>query len=107
MPPTRDVRANCRMIQAALIGAAQLLDAAHELVDDLLGMVDRDREADTDAAGGLAVNAGVGGGDTHHLAGAVDQRPTRVARVDRGVGLDGIADRLATLLLALFLVVAS
>src|SRR6266511_1623381 len=62
-----------------------------ELGHELLGLVDRDREAQADVAG-LRADAGDGGGDPDDLAGGVHQRPARVAGVDRGVGLDGVAD---------------
>src|SRR6476659_3494570 len=70
-------------------------------LDELFGRLDdlvaRDREADADVAG-----LGVGGagdprdGRVHadDLAGHVEQGPTAVAGVDRGVGLDGVDEGL-------------
>src|SRR5690349_19235687 len=71
--------------------------AVHDLVDDLLGVVDRDGEADPDAArravgrGRRAVERRV---DADDVALGVDQRAAGVALVDRRVRLDrGVARR--------------
>ena len=68
----------------ARVGVGDLAVVA-QLVDRALGEVDRDREADAlvAARGGLDLLV-----DADHLAVGVEQRPARVARVDRGVGLD-------------------
>ena len=64
--------------------AAEHPAVLHQLRDDLGGDVDRDREADRLRA---ADDRGV---DADHLAARVQQRPARVARVQRGVGLDHV-----------------
>ena len=74
----------------AEVRVADLL-ALDELVGDGLRLVGRDREADADVAvGALRGDRAV---DADDLAVHVDQRATGVARVDRGVGLDRVADR--------------
>ena len=60
------------------------LAARDQLLGDVLGEVDRDREADALAAG---VDRGV---DADRLAADVAQRAARVAEVDRRVGLDEV-----------------
>src|SRR2546429_5774408 len=50
-----------------------------------IDLVDRDGEADADAAVNGALDRVV---DTDDLALRVDKRPARVPRIDRGVGLD-------------------
>ena len=66
------------------------LAGAQDLVGGDLDLLHRDGEADADVAG-LAAGGAAGGGDRgvdpDHLAEHVDQRPTGVAGVDRGVGL--------------------
>src|SRR5699024_4323583 len=64
-----------------------------QLVGDGGGQVDRDREAQTDAAVGLPAG-GDRGGDPDDVPGAVEQRTTGVAGVDGGVDLDGVGDHL-------------
>src|SRR5262249_2552597 len=70
-----------------------VLDAAalEQLLDDAVGGVAGDREADPDraaaAAAGLDLRV-----DADHLAVRVEQRAARVTRVDRRVGLDHVAD---------------
>mmetsp|Transcript_10629 Transcript_10629/g.21039 ORF Transcript_10629/g.21039 Transcript_10629/m.21039 type:complete len:464 (-) Transcript_10629:106-1497(-) len=59
-----------------------------QLLDDGLGRVDGDGEGDT-RAGPSAERGSV---DADKLAVTVDERPPRVARVDRGVGLDHPVD---------------
>jgi hypothetical protein len=72
----RDLHADAaRMTRAA---GAQLVGHPH-------GLVDGDRERDAHEAARAAVDLRV---DAHHLAAQVDQRPARVAGVDRHVGLD-------------------
>ena len=80
----------------------------HDLVGHPLGDVRRDREADADGAGlttrGRPARGRDGHVDADELPVAVDERPTRVARVDGRVGLDdGDLDRVGRLLLALAL----
>ncbi len=73
---------------------------------DGLGVVGRDREPDADVAGLLLLTAETAAARSHggdrrvdadQLAPAVDQRAAGVARVDRGVGLDGVENRVAVL----------
>src|SRR5690606_22707103 len=66
------------------------LPGTDELVGHVLGRVDRDGEAEPDAA--AAARRGDRRVDAHDLPCGVDQRAPGVARVDRGVGLDGSAD---------------
>src|SRR5665213_4331390 len=67
-----------------------------EFADDTLRFVDRDREPNTDAAGLCAgsaltvVESRDRGVDADDVPGHVNERRTRVARVNRGVGLDRI-----------------
>src|SRR4029453_18519795 len=61
----------------------------------LQGLVDRDGEPDPGVGLGVAVG-GDRGRDADDLAAGVGQRPAGVARVDGGVGLDGV-DQLAAL----------
>mmetsp|Transcript_19959 Transcript_19959/g.53827 ORF Transcript_19959/g.53827 Transcript_19959/m.53827 type:complete len:351 (-) Transcript_19959:955-2007(-) len=74
-------------------------DAAVEdqLVDDAPHRVDRDREADADVACEASAARGLrredGGVHADQPAARVKQRPARVARVDRRVGLDAAFDR--------------
>ena len=65
--------------------------------DDLLGGVDRDREADADVAAAAAAGRADLGVDADDAAARVEQRAAGVAGVDRGVGLDDVADREALL----------
>ena len=80
------------------VGAADphvgVLDRAvvDQLLGDLLGGVDRDREADPDVALGLAAGLDLRV-DPDHSALGVEQRAARVAGVDRRVGLDRVGDR--------------
>src|SRR6478609_11223949 len=65
-----------------------------QLLGDVLGLVDRDGEAEADRTGlGLADAAAAGGldggVDADDRTTRVQERPARVARVDRGVGLQG------------------
>ena len=62
--------------------------AGDRLGHDRPGDVDRDGEADA-----VAVR-GDGGVDADDIAAGVEQRPARVARVDRRVGLDEVGQRL-------------
>ena len=64
---------------------------ADELGDHPVDRVRRDGEADAGVGAGGADDGRV---DADQPAAAVEQRPSRVARVDRRVGLDGVADRL-------------
>jgi hypothetical protein len=61
-----------------------------ELADHRLGDAGRDGEAKPDRAAGRREDGGV---DANHLAVHVEQRATRVAAVDRGVGLDVVVER--------------
>ena len=77
----------------ALDAEVRALDVAGrlELRDDRLRGVDRDREADPH----VAVRAAPGGDlrvDPDDAAARVEQRTARVARVERGVGLDHVVD---------------
>src|SRR5258707_8382102 len=63
-----------------------------ELGDLGLGGVDRHGEADTHAARARAAGLDLGV-DADHLAGGVQQRTARVARVDRRIGLQHVVDR--------------
>ena len=69
--------------------AAGHIAVGDQLVNDLLGRVDRDSEAHA-LDGRIAVHAArqLGGRDADHLTVLVDQRAARVARVDGRVGLD-------------------
>ena len=64
-------------------GAAHLA-VRNEVVHHLLGQRDGDREAVAGVEAGAAGDRAV---DADHLAADVDERPARVAGVDRGVGL--------------------
>src|SRR5215207_8755457 len=64
---------------------------ALELREDPLGRVDRHGESDPDVATASAARLDLRV-DADHAAGGVEQRATRVARVDRGVGLDDPVD---------------
>src|SRR6266702_5812436 len=55
---------------------------------ELVDLVDRDREADADAAVNGALDRGV---DTDDRALGADERSARIPRIDRGVGLDQLA----------------
>src|SRR2546423_11970112 len=73
---------------AASLGAQARPCPGAELLRDLFRGVDRDREPDADRAaapGRLDLR-----GDADHPALAVDQRPARVARIDRSVGLNRV-----------------
>src|SRR3954453_21520748 len=61
-----------------------------QLLGDALHDARRDREADAVVAAGVALDLRV---DADDVAGRVEQRATRVAVVDRGVGLDRARDR--------------
>ena len=74
--------------QVAAVDAAGLL----EVGDDLLGGVDRHREADADAAVAAAAAGGDLRVDADDLAGRVDERAAGVAGVDRRVGLQHVVD---------------
>ena len=65
------------------------LPVLDQLVHHRARQVDRDGEAVARVEAGLA---GDGGVDADDLAPDVDQRAARVARVDRGVGLDEVLD---------------
>ncbi len=80
----RDVAAGDAQIRAVDLAAGL------ELGDHVGRGLDRDGEADALVAAALALDLGV---DPDHLAGAVDQGAARVAGIDRGVGLDDVADR--------------
>src|SRR5438477_8322641 len=54
---------------------------------ELVDLVDRDGKADADAAVNGALDRVV---DTDDLALCVDERPARIPRIDRGVGLDQV-----------------
>ena len=69
--------------EPAAAGLAELL----ELIDDVDGKLRGDREADADRAAGGRDDGRV---DADHLAIHVEQRPARIAAVDRGVGLDEV-----------------
>src|SRR5215472_8340938 len=56
-----------------------------ELLDYAAGQIDRDGEADAVVGAGAGVDEGV---DSDHLTVGIEQRPTRVARVNRGIGLN-------------------
>src|SRR3954453_10851019 len=63
-----------------------------DFIGHFASRVDRDREADADVA--VAAAAGLDlGVDPDHASGGIDQRPARVAGVDRGVGLNHVVDR--------------
>ena len=62
-----------------------------QLVGDRPHRARRDREADAVVAAGVALDLRV---DADHVAAHVEQRPTRVAVIDRRVGLDGARDRI-------------
>src|SRR5262249_30711192 len=65
-------------------------DLGHHPIDD----VDRDGEADAGAGAGWREDRGV---DADEAAGGVEQRPTGIARIDGGVGLDHVGDLAAVL----------
>ena len=70
-----------------------MLDLAvgEQLLDHLVGGVDRDREADADVpAAARRLDLRV---DPDHASAGVEQRPAGVSGVDRGVGLDDVVDR--------------
>ncbi len=67
--------------------AALDLAVADQLVHDLARHVDRHREADADISAGWGNDRGV---DTDDPALQVDERATRIARIDRGIGLDEV-----------------
>src|SRR5439155_13020197 len=69
------------------------LDAAliDYLLDDRLGSLHRDRQAD--ALGVLGASADYRSGDAHDLAVEVDERAARVAGINSGVRLDGVRNR--------------
>src|SRR4051794_8101922 len=73
----------------AEVGVSDLA-AGDQLLRDALDRARRDREADAVAAARVALDLGV---DADHLAARVEQRPARVAVVDRRVGLDRARDR--------------
>ena len=64
-----------------------------ELGDNALGQRDRDGEADTDGAAGLAEHGRV---DPDRLAARIDERAAAVAGIDGGVGLDEVVVRAFT-----------
>src|SRR5262245_58997491 len=68
------------------------LPAGQDVGHDRLGGVRGDGEADADVA--AAPGRGDRGVDADHLAVGVHERSPGVARVEWGVGLDGVADRL-------------
>src|SRR5215472_8316714 len=55
-----------------------------ELLDHIAGQIDRDGEADAVVGAGAGVDEGV---DSDDLSIGIEQRPTRVAGVNRGIGL--------------------
>ena len=63
-----------------------------QVVHDLLRQRDRNREAVAGVVAGAARDRAV---DADDVAANVEQRTARVARVDRGVGLDVVGDRVA------------
>ncbi len=67
--------------------AALDLTVLQDLAHDRLGDVHGNGEADADVAAAVAEDRGI---DADQLAPQVDERTTRVAGVDRGVGLDEI-----------------
>src|SRR3954453_3228246 len=73
----------------AEVGVSDLA-AGDQLLRDALDRARRDREADAVAAARVALDLGV---DADHLAARVEQRPARVAVVDRRIGLDRARDR--------------
>ena len=66
-----------------------------ELLHHGMGEIDRDREAVPRIEAGLARDGRV---DPNDVAAHVDERSARIPRVDRGVGLDEVLDRVARLL---------
>src|SRR5260370_19958172 len=58
-----------------------------QLLHHVLGEIDRDGEADSRVAAGAAVDRGVNADD---LALRIEERPTRIARVNRRIGLEEI-----------------
>src|SRR5690606_10317694 len=74
------------------IGRLTILD---QHLADVHRLVDRDGEAEADVAGlaALGPDAQDGRVDPDHPTGGVDQRPARVARVDRRVGLQRVQVR--------------
>ena len=88
--PRHDARAGGRILR--LDPHKSTLDRS--VADDLLahpsGGVARDREADS-----LRAGLGDGGVDPHDAPMNVDERPAGVARIDRGVGLEEVAEGVA------------
>src|SRR5690606_14977566 len=65
------------------------LAKGNELRHDAIDGVDRDGKTDAGVGAGGAVNGGV---DPDEPAGAVEERPAAVARIDGRVGLDDALD---------------
>src|SRR6266699_258329 len=66
-----------------------ILTGANQRWHDAGHDVHRDGKADTTAAAGRGLDLVV---DANHLAALVEQRPTRVTRIDSRIGLDGFGD---------------
>src|SRR6266545_3003065 len=95
-----DVRADLALDLRCQVGGPDAeecwLPSRLDVVDDRLGV--RDRDGEPDVLGRLAAGTrGHGGVDPDHASVGVDQRTARVAWVDRGVGLQHVLDRGADL----------
>src|SRR5206468_8097163 len=66
------------------------LTAADQLRHDAIDGIDRDGETDARVGAGRAVYSGV---DADQQAGAIQQRPAGIPRIDRRIGLDHAANR--------------
>src|SRR5690606_31109098 len=85
--PERIGEAGQNVLNADADAASLHLAVLEQLIDDLPHHVARDREADADIAARRRENRGV---DAFQRAVEADERAARVARVDRGVGLNEI-----------------
>src|SRR6266852_486549 len=67
------------------------MDAAvgHEIVRDAFGAIDGNGEADAGGGATRRVNRGV---DADDFAVRIDERPSGIAAIDGGVGLNGFVD---------------